>query len=269
MLLLPQELVEYIIDFLHDDKNTLVQACLVAKAWVHPARVHLCETVRITGRKLLEPSNLSYLLLLCKYIKVLEFAWPRSTINLSPLLDCFERSELHTLTLWAWELSRETAVQSLSRFPCSFVTTLEILNVAPTSIAPSLLLSSFPNIDYLTISVYPFWHQIRITDVLGNNSDGFIRHIPPPPLRGSFEYRNLAHRETPPDRRSILHTIASLPPQFQTVSLNTTAQSSDDLSFFLRSCSKTAKKISILFAVRKYFLRIPYSPRVYRNVWNP
>jgi hypothetical protein len=38
---LPHEMIEAIIDHLHDDKSTLNACSLVCKAWTHPARLHL------------------------------------------------------------------------------------------------------------------------------------------------------------------------------------------------------------------------------------
>ena len=38
---IPQEISDYIVDFLHDEKKTLRQCCLVSKSWVPRAQQHL------------------------------------------------------------------------------------------------------------------------------------------------------------------------------------------------------------------------------------
>ncbi|KAF9789273.1 hypothetical protein BJ322DRAFT_1041709 [Thelephora terrestris] len=43
---LPQELTDYIIDFLHDELETLRQCCLVSRTWVSRTRKHLFRTIR-------------------------------------------------------------------------------------------------------------------------------------------------------------------------------------------------------------------------------
>ena len=49
---LAQELVDYIIDFLHDNPKDLKRVSLVSRAWVSRARTHLCESLKITRLKL-------------------------------------------------------------------------------------------------------------------------------------------------------------------------------------------------------------------------
>jgi len=42
---LPQEILEYIVDFVHDDPQTLERCCLVSKSWVPRARKHLFANI--------------------------------------------------------------------------------------------------------------------------------------------------------------------------------------------------------------------------------
>jgi len=95
---LAQELVDYIIDFLHDDPKDLIRVSLVSRAWVGRARTHLCGSLKITRLKL-ESLNPSYLTPLCGYVKSLHFRWPRPFIAPPAALNCFELSELHTLAI--------------------------------------------------------------------------------------------------------------------------------------------------------------------------
>ncbi|KAF9789282.1 hypothetical protein BJ322DRAFT_530158 [Thelephora terrestris] len=43
---LPQEIIDYIIDLLHNQSRTLSQCCLVSKSWVPRTRKHLFGTIR-------------------------------------------------------------------------------------------------------------------------------------------------------------------------------------------------------------------------------
>ena len=43
---LAQELVDHIIDFLHNDPAALIQVSLVSRAWFCRTRTHLCEITR-------------------------------------------------------------------------------------------------------------------------------------------------------------------------------------------------------------------------------
>ena len=100
---LPQELVDYIIDLLHDDPRTLMQAPLVSRAWLGRTRSHLCETLKITRSKLVSSSP-SHLPPLCGYVKTLQFTWLEPSTNLPAVLDCLEQPEPHTLALRSCEL---------------------------------------------------------------------------------------------------------------------------------------------------------------------
>ncbi|KAJ7112082.1 hypothetical protein C8R44DRAFT_882490 [Mycena epipterygia] len=44
---LPQELVEYIIDFLHDSPRDWPACALVARSWVYPTQSHIFQSVRL------------------------------------------------------------------------------------------------------------------------------------------------------------------------------------------------------------------------------
>ncbi|KAF9645264.1 hypothetical protein BDM02DRAFT_3073690, partial [Thelephora ganbajun] len=42
---LPPEILDYIVDLLHDEPETLKQCCLVSKSWVSRTRKHLFANV--------------------------------------------------------------------------------------------------------------------------------------------------------------------------------------------------------------------------------
>ena len=44
---LPSEIVDYIIDFLHDDRNALKRCCLVSESWIPRARRHLFNEIEL------------------------------------------------------------------------------------------------------------------------------------------------------------------------------------------------------------------------------
>ena len=250
---LAQELVDYVIDFLHDDSTTLLRASLVSKAWVGSARTHLCRTLNITRSKLF--SNPLYLTPLCKYVKTLRFALPRDSASASAVLDCFEQSEPHTLVIHDCELfSERTIRQCFAKFPCTLITAFEIHDGRPDNETLLILLSLFPNVDDLTISIseWRFWR--------GSNDNEIIKRISPPRLGGSFKCF------TPPDskdvdglRDMVLDTIVALPLQFRTISLESEDQSGEEIGAFLDSCSKTARKVFIALPYRKSWPCIPFT----------
>lgn len=45
---LPQEMIDHIIDFLHDDSVTLNRCCLVSRSWIKPTRTHIFNYVCFT-----------------------------------------------------------------------------------------------------------------------------------------------------------------------------------------------------------------------------
>ncbi|TCD66257.1 hypothetical protein EIP91_001620 [Steccherinum ochraceum] len=45
---LPPELVDYVLDYLHDDKTTLIACASVSKSWVDSSRYHLFSTINFT-----------------------------------------------------------------------------------------------------------------------------------------------------------------------------------------------------------------------------
>jgi len=52
---LPPEIVDHIIDELHEETQTFRNCCLVAKSWVPRTRKHLFVDSEFTSHKVLEP----------------------------------------------------------------------------------------------------------------------------------------------------------------------------------------------------------------------
>ncbi len=68
--LLPQELLDHIIDYLHNDKRSLSRTCLVAKTWLYPSSYHLFSTVVIhLKRHLYDTTNK-----ILRFIDLLEYS---------------------------------------------------------------------------------------------------------------------------------------------------------------------------------------------------
>ena len=139
MVHLAQELVDYTIDFLHDDPTTLLRVSLVSRVWVGRSRKYLCKSLKIDDSKFLS-LNPSHLTPLCKYVKTLHLTWPTNT-SPSVVLDCFERSGLHTLVIHSYKLHtlhERTMRRSFAKFPCTSITALQLHDISPaqTIVAP-------------------------------------------------------------------------------------------------------------------------------------
>jgi len=51
---LPPEILDYIVDFLHDNQNALKRCCLVSKSWIPRTRKHLFADIRFEDGTSLE-----------------------------------------------------------------------------------------------------------------------------------------------------------------------------------------------------------------------
>ena len=182
---LAQELVDYIIDLIHDDPATLLRVSLVSKAWVCRTRAYLCKSLKITHSKL-SSSDLSHLAPLGRYAKTLQLEWPGDTADPSAILDCFEQSEPHFLAIHSCELrglDKRTIRRYFAKFPCTSITALELRGISATLGTLPILLSLFPNVDDLTISVAEWSNK---PGSVGNENET-IQQIPPPAPQGEFQ----------------------------------------------------------------------------------
>ena len=260
---LAQELVDYIIDFLHDDLKTLIQLSLVSRAWVGRARVYIRETIKISFGKLASNQDPSYFTSLCGYLKVLCLVWPVEMDDVPRLPGCFEQSTPHTLVFQSSRfdirLNQQTIRQSFKKFPCASITTLKFQDIEPNHRA-FLVLLSFPNVDNLSVSVKRHWDQTPSLDELGNREKEVIQRSSPHRFRGSFKFSDSHDHDALRGRQQnwILRTIAVFPLQFQTVSLDTSEDSLADVLLFLNSCSKTVRKVFVKLVLREYQAWAPY-----------
>ena len=51
---LPPEILDYIVELLHDDKTVLKRCCVVSKSWIPRTRKHLFANIRLFTKKHLE-----------------------------------------------------------------------------------------------------------------------------------------------------------------------------------------------------------------------
>lgn len=263
---LAQELVDHIIDFLHNHPTTLLQASLVSRAWVGRTRTHLFKTIRITRPEQVTSSNLSYLTPLCKYAQTLRFTWPGNTFDPASVLDCFKHSELLFLTIYSCFELRDLDERSIRRcftmFPCTSIITLELCGIPPADGTILNLLSLFPNADNLTISVAssrkvgpgpgPFGYEERMSVQRVSPRLGGSFKFSDPPGSDFFRYR----------RGRTLRAIAALPHQFQSVSLNIREQRWEDVLVFLGSCSRTSRTLFVEFPQRNITNQLVNQPTI-------
>ena len=260
-----QDLVDHTIDFLHDDPKSLIRVSLVSKAWAGRTRPHLFRTMKIT-RANLSSSDPSYLAPLCRYVGILNFQWPKDTTNPSTALDCFEQSErLHTLAIYPCELHRlneQTILRRFAKFPCASTVTLQLRHVTSTPRTFLAFLLLFPNVDNLTIHASGSWTDVPGPPVVEGGGDQVHQPVSPPCLRGSFKFHHdiWGFREIQP-----LPTLAALPLQFQTVSLNVVGLYWLDVLTFLDACSKTVRKVFVESPSRKFQPFIPMRARSYTD----
>lgn len=153
---LPQELTDYVFDFLHDDPDTLKRVSLVSKPWLDCSRRHLFETLLIRHSELTDLGSAN-LATPCKYTRRLIFLWTSDAAKVFLMLNNFKDSEVHTLILRSCQLygfDEPSLRRCFSTFPCTMVTSLEFRSISCQQRIFLALISLFPNLDNLTVAVY-------------------------------------------------------------------------------------------------------------------
>ena len=180
---LPPELLDHIVDHLHDDPTALEACCVVAKSWVPRARSHLFARVEFdTSKHSIEqwmrtfpdPSNSPALhtrkLTICG-IPVLASSdvdigdWIRSFHNLV---------DLH-LDYCAWEDRDEAIIPFYGLSP-----TVRSLRLTSTSFEVFGLICSFPLLE-----------DLAVLGILPESSAGRNTQVSSPKLTGSLDLRSL------------------------------------------------------------------------------
>ena len=256
---LAQELTDYIIDFLHDDLDTLKQASLVSKAWLYCSRCHLFETLSIKYFKLtdLGPTDLATP---CKYAKRLILLWTSDPVKASLMLNCFRESKIHTLAIHScrvYHFDQPSLRQCFSTFPCASITSLELRSLFCQTRMFLALTSLFPNLDNLTIAVYR-WYEKEFSEL----NEELVNHIILASFRGRFKLTSARGRlSLDYGRAEALYLLACMPIRFHTVSFYVNKNNLSNVSSFLNACAPTVRTVFLDAAHCKPFLSL------HHNAW--
>ena len=150
---LPQELIDAIIDYLHDNKRTLRSCTLVCKTWIYRARFHLFSRLEVTSQDIVER------LIRAKYVIpfIRHIYLQPSQINLQ-VLPRVGFENIQSLTLMGGRFRpMDDPVLSILCNTFSSVVTLEVRN------------GMFDNLASLVRVVCAFSH-LRTLDIYGDTS---------------------------------------------------------------------------------------------------
>jgi hypothetical protein len=245
---LPQELTDYIIDFLHDDPRTLKQASLVSKAWLECSRYHLFEILSIKYSHIMDLGQ-DELAVPGKYVKKLIFSLPTcNPVKISLALSNFQQSKIHTLAIYRPYQFPQTGIrQCFSAFPCAKIISLEFGGLLCHTQTFLAVISLLPNLDNLTVTSSQ-WHGPQSSELDEKN-------IISPSFRGRFQLINPRGRPSWDFGRTVeLSLLAHMPIQFHTVSFCINRDNVGNASSFLYRCAPTIRKISLDAAFRKLSL---------------
>ena len=243
MYKLPQELTDYIIDFLYDDFETLRQTSLVSKAWLKCSRYHLFETLSMEYLKLMELGQAD-LATPCNHVRKLSLVWISDPTKVSFMLSNFRESKIRTLVIIsrrAYQVHQPSIRQGFSTFPCARITSLEFRSVFYKTRMFLAVISLLPNIDNLTIAVYGC-----NDDEHSKPNKEFMNDIIFPSFRGCLRLTNprgwqsLGYGST-----DMLHLLAHMPIRFHTVSLSVNKHNLGIVSSFFDTCAPTIQRITL------------------------
>jgi len=155
---LPQEILEYIVDLLHDKPETLKRCCLVSKLWVPRARKHLFADIRFRSEDDLRSWKNAFLNSANSpgyHTRTLFIDYPRAVmaadVEEGGWVRAFSRISSLDVDNGTWYLN--TPVASLALFH-NFSPTLKSLRMCPIAFpCPELfdLVCSYPLLEDLTI----------------------------------------------------------------------------------------------------------------------
>ena len=221
---LPQELIDHVIDHVHDS-NTLEACSLVCSQWSARSRKHLFVRVVFTSEEDLQrwcarirpgPSGLSSLvedLTLIGYhllymLPSQPWIHPPILSNAAPHFQSFSR--LRVLEVWRWDMSTDRVLSMLHSFGSSLenVTCLRLMYDVVSPPALAMFISHFPRLNDLSID-YP-----KGPDSGRDLYRGFHVDIVPTHPRG--EFRALGFSQLPIE---VFEDITLLEPRFRRVSL--------------------------------------------------
>lgn len=144
----PQELVDMVVDHLHDDRASLASCCLVSKSWIDPSRHHLFQKVRVPGEENGKKSFEAFVNLLNqptavgKYIMDLELSSSASANDIFSLFKASPRPRLDS-TMFTSILMKLTRLRSLA---------IDSISITAPSFAPSIFMPRKIALDRLTMT---------------------------------------------------------------------------------------------------------------------
>jgi hypothetical protein len=254
MYKLPQELTDYIIDFLYGDFATLRRTSLVSKAWLESSRYHLFGTLSTKHPKLMEYGQAD-LATPCKYVRKLVLVWIRDPTKASFVLSNFKESKIHTLVITSrrvYQVDQPSIWRAFSTFPCARVTSLEFRYLFCQTRMFLAVISLLPNIDNLTIDVYR-WNE----DEPSEPDEDPTNKIISPSFRGRFHLTNLCGRQFwDYGSTGVLYSLARMPIRFHTVSFYVVKHNLNIASSFLDACAPTVQRITLDAATCKSSLHL-------------
>lgn len=233
--------MDYIIDFLHDDPDTLKQVSLTSKAWLDCSRRHLFETLSIKYFKFAD-LGLANLATPCKYVRKLIFLWTSDPAKASLMLSNFGQSKIHTLIIGScrvYHFDQPSLRRCFSTFPCAMITSLELRSLFCQTHMFSALTSLFPNLDNLTIAVYR-WYENETSEL----NEELVNRTIFPSFRGRFKLTSPRGRLSwDYGRTEALYLLACMPIRFHTVSFYVNENNLRNVLAFFDACAPSVRRI--------------------------
>ena len=227
--LLPQELIDHIIDHV-DDRDGLKACSLVCRQWSARSRKHLFVEIDFTSVENLRrwcacirpgplgPSSLVENLVLSGFDSSstslsTSGLYPSTLFNAIFHLQSF--SGLRVLMIWEWRMTTDCVSSMLHSFGCCLenVTRLTLGQIVIHPEILAMFISHFPRLDDLSIST------IGLPRALGHARDPHREHrigIVPTNTRGKFHASGIPACRVP---KKIFEAITLLKPRFHKVTL--------------------------------------------------
>lgn len=236
----PQELIDTIIDFLHDDKPSLYACSLVCRDWLETSRIHKFSSLTVHNQ-----NHLDEWLVATPYLRKILLAGYSHSIPFDPS-KCIYLPKLRFASANMLEQSSVFPVQNLEELRlsrCKFENAQHFLD----------FICSFPRLNSLDIS------QVRWDKESVENLAGWSRKMPLPPLKGRlsitespFELRARHGNEKAWYQQPVLPLLASLFSEgevcFQSILMVSRISrdgSVEEMNILLKSCGSNLKVLEL------------------------
>lgn len=224
--MLPQELVDHIIDHLHQDIPTLGACTLVCRSWLDTTRLHKFATVTLDNRQA-KHRSFATCPVAAPYVRTLRVTDTWSTALEHELSGCIG---LHSLDLF--NITIPTLSDSWPTFPLLKSLAVNLSEIDWTDLVHFLY--RFPRLSSLSITNSAYTFEGPAIDV----------KTPPPPFDGDLMVgERIAFTEIGVD--FLLHNLLSLPGgvRFRSISIYTMVLSIEKLNALLEMCGFHLKKL--------------------------